>query len=842
MKKRSSSFQVLLTLCLFLVLLAMTVPSGLQYSVCAASEKTFYFSTSGGDFNDGTSPAKAISDITRVIDICNDTAYSDIPLNIKLKRGDAWYRGQLGWNFLAVRRTASAPVTISSYGDANLPAPIVSTMLSYTPKDFKSLGNDLYSRNVDWEVFRVYIQNLPLVRQPDRSQLQNNQYCFEGPANGGKIIIKLNHFEDVKIIETIQSSAGDEITFEDSSYITIKDLTIKGTAAWSPVIFRAPTNNITIQNCTLRQFRTYGFAFGASPRMINATNLNDKIIGCTVDKGWTEGMNKEYAHKVWNSVNSTGEGEGPGGDGVWIGDAVDSLLVKGNFFTNMGHSCFGGGVSDPKYPGIVNNVFEDNVGTKGFSSYCRGFAFGAYGDKCTNNIIRRNYFYDQTNSSHFFGNKNKCYSNIFDVTTMTTSGSRNRQPYAIDMMLWSVAKSPTDPDNIGIDNIIANNTIYDAYAGIKTNNALCKQNTIVNNLIVKWKKDEPDGRAAINVSAECSNQIIQYNGFWNQDNTEAVIVQGPNSDGQTLKVANGYDNGKTSGNFQLPPAFVGPVGDGKFKSDYFKLSASSPYKAAGKDISAMMGAGFTDFYGKKFDAKHPSIGAIQYQSEGKSAGTLSTVEPLKDITAIKGKTSYNQLNLPASVQATVDGKSTYLSVAWQKGNFNENATGKYTLKGVVGGMEGIQNPKGISASQVVLVNDGISIISVKKAYPRTENVGISFDDLKNNLPLEAGVNYDDNTSGSVPVIWQKGNLDLNKPGKITIIGQLQPPKGILNPLHLTMTVDVTLEGQTVPGGSTPAPNQDKDTGSSILPLIIGGAIAIAVATVVVILMQRKKKA
>lgn len=554
----------------------------------------YYLSSSGNDDNDGLSPQKPKQSLS----FLNQTTWRVPGAKVLLKRGDVWHHPEALY-FERTMGTLQAPITVGAYGDATQPRPIIAYLSRFDQKAWKNEGGGLYSMNFAAPVYRLYVGGLPVCQVPQKKDLQEDRYCLQG----GKIWLQRKDFAKFSSVEIIDQPSGDPLTVRNCQYLIFENLEIRGGTSWVTINMIAPSQSVTFQNCTVRQFRSYAFSVGQGYGSTDGVHVAPRFLNLTIDRAWTDAMNGEYRHDVNGSKEGAAGGE-PGGDGISFSDGVEGGLVKGCTIINMGHTGFGAGVARPNSPGIKNMIFENNIVDRGSSSYCRMFAIAGFADTCTGNIIRYNYGYDLTNGSHFGGNNNYCYSNIFDKTTVTKAQTGNKQPYAIDTMVGS----QTDGANlVCMDNVIANNTIYDSGAGIFLEGSDTGANIIANNLIVGWQA--PTYYAGLLLGDTISSpQSIRNNGFWNKDDQEKVIRQGVAF--LTADEANALGNAK--GNLQIPPMFAGDLIQKGIKPKAFALSASSPYRAAGMDIRELLPKGSTDYFGQPFDALHPSIGAVQY--------------------------------------------------------------------------------------------------------------------------------------------------------------------------------------------------------------------------------------
>ncbi len=97
---------------------------------------------------------------------------------------------------------------------------------------------------------------------------------------------------------------------------------------------------------------------------------------------------------------------------------------------------------------------------------------------------------------------------------------------------------------------------------------------------------------------------------------------------------------------------------------------------------------------------------------------ILSVASLPALTVKKG-TTFEQLALPKTVAVKVENSDAdvTLNVTWQKGNYNENAAGQYTLSGELQMAEGIVNPDKLQAVITVHVQEDTSKPDPKPGVP-----------------------------------------------------------------------------------------------------------------------------
>lgn len=607
---------------LLALLLALALRSAAAAAIARPSAPplatTYYFSTSGSDANDG------LSEATPKLSLSLMASLLQPGVTIRLKRGDTFYVPGIALRFTALGNATSAPMTIGAYGDAALPRPTIADLVPYPTANWRVDGNDTYSlpqsngrADLDF-VYRLYLGGEPLAKVPNQASLVDHTYCVDT----GRIYVKDAAFLAHPVVETIEHADGYFFDVADVHQLTFEQLVLKGGdgggAAGTALRFSAPSTNLTLRDVELRQFRGYGMTFGVTSWSDTTSRHRDVTIErCTIDKGWSAAMNAEYAHVVaglyWNGAN----GGGPGGDAILFADAVDGGLVRDCTITNMGHSGVGGQIGTPALFGLRRIVVETSRVTRGTSSYCRAFAFGGSAAQCRGIVVRRNHFRDLTNASHLGGSRCSVYSNVFDLTTVTTSTS-HQQPWCIDAML-GLNYGGSGIDYVMEECVVANNTFVDADAFVwyqwpAGSSQLLDRNVFANNLFVGWRNTSISYDAAL-VMHWTYEPFMGFvrNGFWGGAPNRVVFFD--NLGRHDVDALNGI--APSRGNLEADPEFVGGAPG---TPEHFRLASTSPFADAGVDLAALLPAGLdaVDFYGRPFPP-HPSLGAIQV---GRASGGI----------------------------------------------------------------------------------------------------------------------------------------------------------------------------------------------------------------------------
>lgn len=206
----------------------------------------------------------------------------------------------------------------------------------------------------------------------------------------------------------------------------------------------SPSSNIIIDNCLIRESNQHGIRVWNS----STTNMSQHVSNITItnnliDKVWTTEENNTTVALL--------------GDGIFLLDAVEGGMIRGNKVINFGH----GGIVLSSYKatnvyGVHNVIVEQNDVSADKSGYMHAFDVDGFPGLTTNNIIRRNYFHEFTSTSHIGGRYNQFYSNIITGVTLTTQNQK-KQPYAIDIAPWMYNGVQMEARDL----YVVNNTILD---------------------------------------------------------------------------------------------------------------------------------------------------------------------------------------------------------------------------------------------------------------------------------------------------------------------------------------------------------------------------------------------
>ncbi|TYP76639.1 parallel beta helix pectate lyase-like protein [Paenibacillus methanolicus] len=609
-------------LALFLLVFALGSIVVPQPEVASATGTTYYFSTSGNDGNNGTSP------LTPKQSISAANALLLAGNTVLFNRGDAWYRNSVNASGAIIGGTihlkdklgtSANPITIGAYGSNAKAKPIISVTYLISNAGWVSDGANRWKHSIPASGIgtdRLFVNGLSKFKVNTNNASANEtdvDQSYEWYANNGWVYVgsTTGAPQDVELI-------GNErpVYMKNAHYVTIENLDLKG----GVVYIDAPSSHITIDNNTIRQAYEHGI------RVLNEDALTVRNPNPTQQQ-WDQYVSdititNNVIDKVWSQEeNHTNPNKSYGGEGIFLQDAVERGLISGNTIRNFGH----GGISldtslwmgTNRTHGVHRVVIELNDVSSGNSDYMHAFGVIGLPGKTTHNIIRRNYFHDFQATSHVGGSDNLFYSNIFAGVTETPRPTK--QPYAMDVAPWPVPeKGSTNKTDLESQNLfIVNNTIVDTagyaievrdYNNTKGN---VKNITIANNLIGQYVNNTGYLPVGLNISSEVTGtHTVNHNAFWD---SSATVARYKSSTNATVNVS-GLNACETT--YPLDICDHNVAGDPLFvnyANRDFHLSANSPFIAAGSNVYiAAFGSGFVDYYGNPWNPTSPSIGAIQY--------------------------------------------------------------------------------------------------------------------------------------------------------------------------------------------------------------------------------------
>ena len=221
----------------------------------SSSRTTIYISSSGSEWNSGTSESRPKKDITKI------PTYLAAGYNVKLKRGDIWYLPTQSLSLTGIAGTEESPVVLGSYGDAADPKPVIAYMkkientawslVDAEKSIYKTDVSDMTARgDTDIRVHRLFVNDAAYLHRSvtDYTQLTAEQYC----DYGGTLYVRTNGGAPTNVEVTPYYGSGTRLMITDVSYLTIENIHFKGSSALNPVIrLTAPTSNVKIQYCDI---------------------------------------------------------------------------------------------------------------------------------------------------------------------------------------------------------------------------------------------------------------------------------------------------------------------------------------------------------------------------------------------------------------------------------------------------------------------------------------------------------------------------------------------------------------------------------------------------------------
>lgn len=556
----------------FVLLFGMLMALSSTSTVIAAdsgSQTIYYFSVTGSDSNDGTTPDKPKKSLEEAVKLMQAGT------TILLKRGDCWYdesgtvveiNDKIG--------TEAAPIIVDAYGTGD--APLIANM-KQLDTGWTSLGNNKWSCNVSsyGPIHRCFVNESPVASVALADLDQTTEFTLD---NGILYLYSESAPAKVKVIFKCGANA---VRASNVHYLYFSNIAFKG-GTWTAAYVNPPSTRVTFDHCSFTELGDNAVVFWFDTANKDAFNQSPVVTNCYMNKGWSTAMNSLTLE--------------PKGEAVDIWNAGDSGLISGNTMIDFGHSSVYLRSVDEGYHGTKNFIIEKNEIYLKYSNYGRGFDIQGIEGQTSNNIVRRNYIHGMKVPSHLLGDNNKVYSNII-VDNAITVLDHNQAGYAIDLIPWG-------ENLVCHDNIIANNTIVDTEQScIRVNDAAVGQNTFKNNIFKAWEVGTIKFNAAIEVNLPSVEQIVENNCVWNGSTSNIAFTNNKlmgNAKYMDAQSTN-YNN-----NIQADPLFVNEAA-----GDY-NLKANSPANTSGQALTGM-GEGFTDYYGNAWNPVKPSIGAVQFQ-------------------------------------------------------------------------------------------------------------------------------------------------------------------------------------------------------------------------------------
>lgn len=600
------------------VLITSSLPSG------RLAPGTYYISSeNGNDGNSGTDSTDAWGSVEAIKKIGE---WMGPGVRILLEYGSLWYDQEFALSLTNKGNAASADsvMYLGAYGDSTCGKPIIAKLTHNPGINWTNTGpsnrfktGQAFGDSID-RVMRLYVGGTPLPKVSGTANLVDDTYCLDGED----IYVQIAEASTAPTTETLEYNFNPILSGRNVHNLVIEDIHFKGT----PINFGTYTKDVTLSRLTFDQLHHSGPTFYMHT---DSTQVHEDvhIDGCLLDKSWTEAMNDEYAHTVYDYADrpfANGAGGGaPAGDGITLVDAVQGAVISGCTVTGFGHTGIGTIYKDLTHTahGLNDIIWESNVVTAGASNYCRAIGLAGPPLKSLRNIVRRNYFHDSKIISQFAGDTVAIYSNIWDRTDSTSIESK--KAFSGSIGLWGVQPSGAHVGGGLRNSVYANNTLFHAgHHLLLTTNAdaadLMVGNMFSNNLVVDWwAMPECEGCRQMTAAIQsdtllASHFTYAHNGFWNTVVGDSVfLVERHGGQVDYYKIDTFNQRANASGNQYADPVWIG--GEDNDPAS-FHLASTSPYRFGGVPLDSILppNAAKVDFYGNAFHVS-PSRGAIQYQ-------------------------------------------------------------------------------------------------------------------------------------------------------------------------------------------------------------------------------------
>lgn len=176
------------------------------------------------------------------------------------------------------------------------------------------------------------------------------------------------------------------------------------------------------------------------------------------------------------------------------------------------------------------------------------------------------------------------------------------------------------------------------------------------------------------------------------------------------------------------------------------------------------------------------------------------VRPAKEIETVADQTpqsvafgtTYQDLELPATVEVTFDDASTAnLNVFWQQNDYNATSPTDHTITGVIQLIPDTANTAGVLATILVTVEEEVhDVVSVATQANITVPVTTAFEDIA--LPSTVNVTLDDASVVAMEVTWDEGSYDPDVEDTYPITGTLTLPDHVANPGSVTAAINIVV--------------------------------------------------
>lgn len=532
------------------------------FCITSSGRATIYYvdATNGKDSNKGTSEAASWKTIAKV----NRSKFRPGD-RILFKRGEIWRETLV----IPSSGNASASIIFGSYGTGNRPtitgADLISGWSLYMVNTFKALTSPVQPN----QVFMDYSVRLTKGTSPEA--LNNKEWFW----NNGTLFLRYEEGNPDQAGRIIEASQRSNCILLD--YPEVK-------------------NFIVIDSFSIEKANSFNIFIGSA--------LNGFIVKDSVTQfSYYDGIKISGGTKQSNGLIEANSLAFNGKSGINVTGSADSWVIRGNkSFDNCqvdtAEHDFCAGIyiwgNDSKIPNrITNIVIESN------ESYLNGIirptsnrGAGIWLDDCgKGNIIRYNSVYKNNSNGIFLEatSDSQVYYNV-----VHSNNGTNEWVGGIHIKGNDGRKASS--------NLMANNTIYNNWAGIAVDtfgsNSLVVNNVIINNISAGNIKNLLAVGGGANDGGNGSGNIYQHNCFGLERN--GFIRWGKNDYSSYNQWESTY--GTIAYSIKADPQFANSV------SADFRLLSTSKCIRAGEDIGLVR-----DFEGNSLPVRQsPDIGALQY--------------------------------------------------------------------------------------------------------------------------------------------------------------------------------------------------------------------------------------
>ncbi|HYK57087.1 MAG TPA: choice-of-anchor Q domain-containing protein, partial [Flavisolibacter sp.] len=184
---------------------------------------------------------------------------------------------------------------------------------------------------------------------------------------------------------------------------------------------------------------------------------------------------------------------------------------------------------------------------------------------------------------------------------------------------------------------------------------------------------------------------------------------------------------------------------------------------------------------------------------------IVSVKPLAPA-ATKFGTTFDKVKLPDLAEVVFDdGTTDNVGVKWIEGDYNAMEAGTYTIFGELLHSDDIDNYDQVKAKiDLTVLLKPRNIIEIAPIDTVYVTYGKALADIPE-LAAEIHVKFDDQTSGTVPVIWETFNYNPLVPGVYTFVGEPVLSDVVDNTEYLTAEISVVVKNKHIIAVTDPQP-------------------------------------